>query len=63
MTKDPETKEFMMVTNLRSRLLSNFSNILWYYKIHLLWGVLIDYENCMNQDILKDFNSGNIFQI
>ena len=39
MTKDPETKEFMMITefadkgNLRSSLLSNFNNILWREKI------------------------------
>jgi len=43
MTKDPETKEFMMILqladqgNLRSFLSSNFNNILWKGKIKYLY--------------------------
>ncbi len=48
MTKDPETKEFMMIIkfadegNLRSSLSNNFNNISWKDKILLLYHITED---------------------
>ncbi|GES80790.1 kinase-like domain-containing protein [Rhizophagus clarus] len=47
MTRDPETKEFVMITqfaekgNLRSFLSNNFNNILWKDKLYLFFGVIM----------------------
>src|SRR6266542_4205450 len=70
MTKDPETKEFIMIIqfaekgNLRCFLSSNFNNILWKDKISYLYGLTFDLKylhelGCFH----KDFHSGNILQI
>ena len=51
MTKDPETKEFMMIIqfadqgNLRHILLNNFNNILWNNKLKLLYYSAFDLKN------------------
>ena len=51
MTKDPVTKEFMMIMqfadqgNLRHILLSNFKNILWKDKIKILYDSAQDLKN------------------
>jgi serine/threonine protein kinase len=69
MTKDPETKEFMMVLqfanqgNLRSVLSQNFNNIFWKDKItYLLW---LTYGLKSLHELgyfHKDFHSGNVLQ-
>jgi len=70
MTKDPETKEFMMIIkfadegNLRSSLSNNFNNILWGNKIRLLWDLSLDLRNLHKLGYFhKDFHSGNILRI
>src|SRR5579871_480668 len=70
MTKDPETKEFMMIIefadqgNLRHILLSNFNNILWKDKISLLEYSAYDLKNLHKLEYFhKDFHSGNILRI
>src|SRR5690348_1568204 len=51
MTKDPETKEFMMIIqfadqgNLRHILSNNFRNFLWNDKIKLLYNSALDLKN------------------
>ena len=69
MTKDPETKEFMMILkfasqgNLRNVLSSNFNNILWEDKIKMLQESAMDLEKLHKLGYLhKDFHSGNILQ-
>ena len=69
MTKDPETQEFMMIMqfadqgNLRHVLSSNFNNILWKDKIHLLYCLTQDLKNLHELGYFhKDFHSGNILQ-
>ncbi|POG65119.1 kinase-like domain-containing protein [Rhizophagus irregularis DAOM 181602=DAOM 197198] len=68
-TKDPETKEFMMIIifadegNLRSILSNNFNNIMWEDKIKYLTGILMDLRNLHKLGYChKDFHSGNILQ-
>src|SRR6266487_2701163 len=70
MTKDPETKEFMMIIkfadegNLRSSLSNNFNNILWRKKIDLLWDASRNLRKLHELGYFhKDFHSGNILQI
>ena len=70
MTKDPETKEFMMILqfankgNLRSILSSDFNNILWKDKIDHLYFIMVDLKNLHELGCFhKDFHSGNILQI
>ncbi|EXX76396.1 hypothetical protein RirG_033480 [Rhizophagus irregularis DAOM 197198w] len=70
MTKDPETKEFMMVLkfanqgNLRSFFSNNFNNILWEDKINYLYCLIYDLENLHNIGYYhKNLHSGNILQI
>ncbi|POG79175.1 kinase-like domain-containing protein, partial [Rhizophagus irregularis DAOM 181602=DAOM 197198] len=67
MTKDPETKEFMMIIefakigNLRCFLSSNFKNILWKDKINYLHGLSQDLKYLHKLGYFhKDFHSGNI---
>jgi len=67
MTKDPETKEFMMILqfaeqgNLRSILSSDFNNILWKDKIKNLYAIIYDLKNLHELGYFhKDFHSGNI---
>jgi serine/threonine protein kinase len=67
MTKDPETKEFMIIIqfaekgNLRSNLLNNFNNILWKDKIKFLHESLLDLKYLHELGYShKDFHSGNI---
>ena len=66
-TKDPETKEFMMIIqladkgNLKSILSSNFNNILWEDKNQLLLSSAQDLKNLHKLGYFhKDFHSGNI---
>ncbi len=68
-TKDPETKEFIMIVkfadegNLRSNLSTNFNNILWKDKILYLLDLLFDLKNLHSlQYCHKDLHSGNILQ-
>ena len=70
MTKDSETKEFMMIIkfankgNLRSSLSNNFNNILWRNKIRLLWHISQDLRDLHKLGYFhKDFHSGNILQM
>src|SRR6266496_3892466 len=69
-TKDPETKEFMMIIqfasqgNLRCFLSNNFNNILWKNKILYLYNLRADLEYLHGLGYFyKDFHSGNILQI
>ncbi|GBC09663.1 hypothetical protein RclHR1_09020001 [Rhizophagus clarus] len=69
-TKDPETKEFMMILefaekgNLRSFLLSDFNKIMWKDKIRNLYWITANlYDLHGLKYIHKDFHSGNILQI
>ncbi|GBB89042.1 hypothetical protein RclHR1_01570014 [Rhizophagus clarus] len=66
-TRDPETKEFVMVMqyasegNLRCILLNNFNNILWEEKLLSLMNSAYDLKNLHELGYLhKDFHSGNI---
>ena len=68
-TKDPETKDFMMIMkfanggDLRCVLSSSFSSILWRDKIHLLLKLTMDLKILHNLGYYhKDFHSGNILQ-
>ena len=70
MTKDPKTKEFMMIIqladqgNLRHILSSNFNNTLWEDKILTLVNSVGDLKNLHELGYFhKDFHSGNILQI
>src|SRR6266496_3646247 len=70
MTKDPETKEFMMIMkfankgNLKSSLSNNFKNILWENKINLLRDISMDLRDLHKLGYFhKDFHSGNILRI
>ncbi|GBC01610.1 hypothetical protein RclHR1_04260010 [Rhizophagus clarus] len=70
MTKDPKTKEFIMIMqfadkgNLRSILSSNFNNIAWNLKIFYLYESAIDLRNLHSMGFFhKDFHSGNILNI
>ena len=69
MTKDPQTKEFMMIIqfadkgNLRSILSKNFKNTLWKDKIDLLYDISKNLKNLHELGYFhKDFHSGNILQ-
>ncbi|UZO03530.1 uncharacterized protein OCT59_023937 [Rhizophagus irregularis] len=69
LTKDPETKEFMMIIefaskgNLRNVLSNNFSNIMWECKIKYLMYILVDLKQLHKLGYChKDFHSGNILQ-
>ena len=69
MTKDPETKEFMMIMqfadqgNLRHILSNNFKNILWRDKLQLLEHSSADLKNLHKLEYFhKDFHSGNILR-
>ncbi|GES87739.1 kinase-like domain-containing protein [Rhizophagus clarus] len=66
-TKDPETKEFMMIMqfinggNLRNILSSNFNKISWESKLEYLRCSAMDLENLHSLRYChKDFHSGNI---
>ena len=70
MTKDPKTKEFMMIIrladqgNLRHILSNNFGNFLWKNKINLLMYSAQDLESLHGLGYFhKDFHSGNILQM
>ncbi|GBC02776.1 hypothetical protein RclHR1_04810007 [Rhizophagus clarus] len=70
MTRDPETKEFVMITqfaekgNLRSFLSNNFNNILWKDKLYLLYKLITDLNYLHKLSYFhKDFHSGNILLI
>jgi serine/threonine protein kinase len=69
LTKDPETKEFMMIIkfaekgNLRTSLSNNFNNIMWKDKIKLLDEITYDLNELHNSGYIhKDFHNGNILQ-
>src|SRR5688572_17784784 len=69
MTKDPKTKEFMMIIqladqgNLRHVLSSNFKNVLWKDKIKVLRYSTHDLKNLHGLGYFhKDFHSGNILK-
>src|SRR6266496_6659948 len=66
-TKDPETKEFMMILrlveqgSLRSVLSRNFKNILWEDKLGYLYFLAFDLKEIHKLGYFhKDFHSGNI---
>ncbi|CAB4443324.1 unnamed protein product [Rhizophagus irregularis] len=68
-TKDKNTKEFMMIIqlanqgNLRCVLSSKFNNILWKYKLLVLHNMIHDIKNLHKLGYFhKDFHSGNILQ-
>ncbi|PKC03103.1 kinase-like protein [Rhizophagus irregularis] len=69
-TKDPETEEFIMITqfaekgNLRSFLSTNFHSILWKDKLDLLNKLALNLE-CLHElgHFHKNFHSGNILLI
>jgi len=68
-TKDPETKEFIMILefasigNLRRVLSTNFNSILWNEKIGYLYSLLSDLKNLHNLEYChRDFHSGNILR-
>ncbi|GES72916.1 kinase-like domain-containing protein [Rhizophagus clarus] len=70
MTKDPATKEFMLIMefankgNLRNLLLNNFNDMFWNDKIKLLYNLAIDLKNLHEQKYLhKNLHSGNVLQI
>ena len=69
LTKDPESQEFMMITqfadkgNLRHVLSSNFNDILWNDKINQLLYLASDLKSLHELGYFhKDFHSGNILQ-
>ncbi|GBB89033.1 hypothetical protein RclHR1_01570005 [Rhizophagus clarus] len=69
MTKDPETKEFMMIIqlvnqgSLRCELSSNFNNYLWKNKLGFLVWISSDLQSLHHLKCChKDFHSGNILQ-
>jgi serine/threonine protein kinase len=69
MTKDPETKEFIMVLqfanmgNLREVLSNNFNYILWKDKIKLLYDLIYDLQDAHRlEQVHKNFHSGNILR-
>ncbi|GBC02326.1 hypothetical protein RclHR1_04570013 [Rhizophagus clarus] len=69
MSKDPETKEFIMIIrlaergNLRNNLTDNFNSILWKEKILLLRHLLKDLKGLHTLGYFhKDFHSGNVLQ-
>ncbi|POG59097.1 kinase-like domain-containing protein [Rhizophagus irregularis DAOM 181602=DAOM 197198] len=69
MTKDPATKEFMMILqfaekgNLKCFLSSNFSNFLWKDKIVYLCGLADDLNSLHKLGFFyRDLHSGNILQ-
>ncbi|RGB41385.1 kinase-like domain-containing protein [Rhizophagus diaphanus] len=68
-TKDPQTKELMMITqlaeqgNLRCILSCKFNNIFWEEKLSLLLNIAIDLKNLHYLGYFhKDFHSGNILR-
>ncbi|RGB31169.1 kinase-like domain-containing protein, partial [Rhizophagus diaphanus] len=69
MTKDPATKEFMMILqfaekgNLKCFLSSNFKNFLWKDKIVYLCGLADDLNSLHKLGFFhRDLHSGNILQ-
>ena len=69
-TKDPETKEFMMIMqfasqgNLRRFLSNNFKNILWKNKILYLRNLAYDFKNLHELGYYhKDSHSGNVLHV
>ncbi|UZO26765.1 uncharacterized protein OCT59_018978 [Rhizophagus irregularis] len=69
MTKDPETKEFMIIMdfadggNLRNIVLHNFKNISWKDKINWLFDLAVDLKNMHKLGYFhKDLHSGNILR-
>ena len=69
MTKDPETKEFMMIIkfankgSLRSNLENNFNDFLWRCKIYLLINISTNLKDLHELGYChKDFHSGNILR-
>ncbi|UZO00329.1 uncharacterized protein OCT59_001580 [Rhizophagus irregularis] len=70
MTKDPKTKEFIMIMryatdgNLRNKLASNFNKILWKPKLNYLRESAMDLSNLHELGYFHgDFHSGNILHI
>ncbi|GBB89529.1 hypothetical protein RclHR1_16230002 [Rhizophagus clarus] len=69
-TKDPETKEFMMILqfankgNLRNFLLNSFNKIFWEDKIRYLFWIINNLNDLHDLEYFhKDFHSGNILRI
>ncbi|POG73972.1 kinase-like domain-containing protein [Rhizophagus irregularis DAOM 181602=DAOM 197198] len=69
MTKDPETKEFIIIMdfanegNLRNTVLHNFKNISWKDKINWLFDLAVDLKNMHKLGYFhKDLHSGNILR-
>ncbi|GBB84540.1 hypothetical protein RclHR1_01110025 [Rhizophagus clarus] len=71
LTKDPETKEFMMILkfandngNFRDSLSNKFNDILWENKIKLLYDTLEGLQELHELGYFhKDFHSGNILRV
>ncbi len=68
-TKDPETKEFVMIVefasmgNLKRVLLTNFNNILWDEKIGYLYSLTSDLTSLHSLEYChRNFHSGNILR-
>src|SRR5688572_26423935 len=68
-TKDPKTKEFIMIVelasigNLRRVLSTNFKIILWDEKIGYLYNLLSDLTNLHKLEYChRDFHSGNVLR-
>ncbi|RGB32983.1 kinase-like domain-containing protein [Rhizophagus diaphanus] len=68
-TKNPETKEFIMIIelanqgNLRSVLSSDFNKLLWKDKLRFLVGISLDLKKLHQLGCFhKDLHSGNILQ-
>ncbi|GBB84525.1 hypothetical protein RclHR1_01110010 [Rhizophagus clarus] len=68
LTKDPETKEFIMIMelaneSLRNTISSNFNNILWSDKLKILYEILTDLRRLHELGYFhKDIHSGNILK-
>src|ERR1044072_5543751 len=68
MTKDPETKEFIIIVqfankSLRSILSTDFGNLLWKKKIWNLYNLTMDLNYLHSLDYChRDLHSGNVLQ-
>ncbi|RGB41437.1 kinase-like domain-containing protein [Rhizophagus diaphanus] len=68
-TKDPDTKEFMMVLeyanygNLRDYLKENYSTLKWEDKLDILVNIIVELEFIHDRNYIhKDLHSGNVLQ-
>ncbi|GBC39526.2 kinase-like domain-containing protein [Rhizophagus irregularis DAOM 181602=DAOM 197198] len=66
-TKDPKTKEYMIIMNyasggdLHNYLRKNFNDITWDKKLYILWQITEGLKSIHENDFIhRDFHSGNI---